>query len=74
MAEEKRRAKMERLRDLSDRELADELRKQRERLFSLRRENVTRQLENTAAIPETKKEIARILTLMRERALTGGGA
>lgn len=74
MAEEKRRAKMERLRGLSDRELADELRKQRERLFSLRRENVTRQLENTAAIPETRKEIARILTLMRERSLAGGGA
>ncbi len=71
MAEEKRRAKLERLRDLSDRELADELKKQRERLFTLRRENVTRQLENTAAIPATKKEIARILTLMNERAAAG---
>ena len=74
MAEEKRRAKLERLRDLSDRELADELRKQRERLFTLRRENVTRQLQNTAAIPETKKEIARILTLMRERSAGERGA
>lgn len=73
MAEEKRRAKLERLRDLSDRELADELRRQRERLFTLRRENVTRQLENTAAIPETKKEIARILTLMQERLPVAGG-
>lgn len=73
MAEEKRRAKLERLRDLSERELADELRKQRERLFTLRRENVTRQLQNTAAIPETKKEIARILTLMRERSTGKGG-
>jgi large subunit ribosomal protein L29 len=65
---------MERLRDLSDRELADELRKQREKLFTLRRENVTRQLQNTAAIPETKKEIARILTLMRERTVGERGA
>ncbi len=73
MAEEKRRAKLERLRALSERELADELRKQRERLFTLRRENVTRQLQNTAAIPETKKEIARILTLMRERSTGKGG-
>lgn len=73
MAEEKRRTRLERLRNLTDRELADELRRQRERLFTLRRENVTRQLENTAAIPETKKEIARILTIMRERARAAGG-
>ena len=73
MAEEKRRAKLDRLRNLNDRELSDEFKKQRERLFTLRRENVTRQLENTAAIPETKKEIARILTLMRERTGAAGG-
>jgi len=73
MAEEKRRTKLERLRNLTDRELAEDLRRQRERLFALRRENVTRQLENTAAIPETKKEIARILTLMREREAASGG-
>ncbi len=73
MPEEKHRAKLERLRDLSDRELADELRRQRERLFTLRRENVTRQLEDTAAIPQTKKEIARILTLMTERQAAAGG-
>lgn len=73
MAEEKRRTRLERLRNMTDQELADELRRQRERLFTLRRENVTRQLENTAAIPETKKEIARILTLMRERELAAGG-
>ncbi len=73
MAEEKRRTRLERLRNLTDRELAEELRRQRERLFTLRRENVTRQLENTAAIPESKKEIARILTIMRERARAAGG-
>ncbi len=73
MPEEKRPAMLERLRGLSDRDLADELRKQRERLFQLRRENVTRQLENTAAIPQTKKQIARILTLMKERDLAARG-
>ncbi|NUQ71107.1 MAG: 50S ribosomal protein L29 [Chthonomonadales bacterium] len=72
MADEKHRTKLERLRGLSDQELTDELRKQRERLFNLRRENVTRQLENTASLPATKKEIARILTLMRERAVPVG--
>lgn len=73
MAEEKRRTRLEKLRGMTNQELADELRRQRERLFTLRRENVTRQLENTAAIPETKKEIARILTIMRERELAAGG-
>lgn len=73
MPEEKHRATLDRLRNLSDHELADELRRQRERLFNLRRENVTRQLENTSAIPHTKRQIARILTLMGERARTAQG-
>ncbi|MCX6362326.1 MAG: 50S ribosomal protein L29 [Armatimonadetes bacterium] len=73
MAEEKIRAKLERLRNLSDQELVDELRKQRERLFQLRRRNVTRQLDNVSSIPETKRDIARILTLQTERAIAGGG-
>jgi large subunit ribosomal protein L29 len=73
MAEEKIRAKLERLRNLSDQELVDELRKQRERLFQLRRRNVTRQLDNVSSIPETKRDIARILTLQTERAIAGSG-
>lgn len=67
MPEEKRRALLDRLRNLSDRELADELTKERAKLFNLRRENITRQLQNTAALSLTKKNIARILTLMQER-------
>jgi large subunit ribosomal protein L29 len=64
---------LERLRNLSDQELVDELRKQRERLFQLRRRNVTRQLDNVSSIPETKRDIARILTLQTERAIAGSG-
>jgi large subunit ribosomal protein L29 len=73
MPEEKRRQTLQRLRELSDRDLADELRRQRERLFNLRRDNVSRHLENTAAIPQTKKQIARILTLLDERAAVAQG-
>jgi len=69
MPQEKRSPMLERLRNLTDRELADELQKQRERLFTLRRDNVSRQLDNSAAIPQTRKMIARILTLQRERVL-----
>ena len=67
MPEKKRGANLDHLRNLSDHELADELGNTRLKLFNLRRENTTRQLENTAAIPQTKKQIARILTLQKER-------
>ena len=67
MADEKMKAVRERLRNLTDQELADELANQRLKLFNLRRENTTRQLENTAALAHTKKQIARILTLQTER-------
>jgi large subunit ribosomal protein L29 len=65
--EEKRKQMLERLRNLGNRELAEELTRARERLFQLKREHITRQLENTAAIPQTKDYIARILTIMKER-------
>jgi large subunit ribosomal protein L29 len=68
MAEEKHRQILERLRGLSDRELAEELDRMRARLFDQRRQNTTRQLENVASIRQTKKQIARILTLQQERA------
>jgi large subunit ribosomal protein L29 len=70
MAEEKVKATRDRLRNLTDLELADELANQRLRLFNLRRENTTRQLENTAAIAHVKKHIARIMTLQTERLMS----
>ncbi|MGC8668314.1 MAG: 50S ribosomal protein L29 [Chthonomonadales bacterium] len=69
MAEEKLRETREKLRNMTDQELADELARQRFLLFDLRRQNTSRQLENTAAIPRVKKQIARILTIQREREL-----
>ena len=68
---EKLREKRERLRNLSDQELLDELANERHKLYDLRSQNTTRQLENTAALTEAKKQIARILTLQREREITG---
>ena len=69
MAEEKLKQIRDRLRNLNEKELADELANQRLRLFNLRRENTTKQLDNTAAIPQVKQQIARILTIQREREL-----
>lgn len=69
MPELKRKPLLERLRVLSDQELADELTNERRKLFDMRRQNTTRQLENTATISVTKKQIARLLTLQKERAM-----
>lgn len=70
MPEQKHRPMLERLRNLTEREMADELSNERQKLFELRRQNTTRQLEDVAAIATTKKQIARLLTLQNERALT----
>lgn len=55
------------LRELSNEELVDALTEAREEKFNLRFQVATNQLDNTARIKAVKKEIARILTVMRER-------
>jgi large subunit ribosomal protein L29 len=55
------------LRELPDDELAQRLSDEREELFNLRFQIVTGQLDNPRRIKEVKREIARILTVMRER-------
>lgn len=72
MPEEKRRTLLDRLRTLSDTELTNELANERQKLFDLRRENITRQLGNTDLLSQTKKKIAQILTLQKERELKTG--
>jgi large subunit ribosomal protein L29 len=41
----------------------------RQELLNLRFQHATRQLENTARVPAVRREIARVLTLLREREL-----
>ena len=55
------------LRELSDDDLGKRLAEQREELFNLRFQDATGALENTARLKQTKREIARILTLQGER-------
>jgi large subunit ribosomal protein L29 len=73
MPDKKRKAVVEELRGLNDQELADALHNERRRLYDLRTQSITKQLENVAAIPHAKKQIARILTLQRERQTAGQG-
>jgi large subunit ribosomal protein L29 len=70
---EKARENIERLRGLTDEELAAELAKVREEQFHQRRRHVTRQLENTAALQNSRRQIARILTLQKERGMAAQG-
>jgi large subunit ribosomal protein L29 len=55
------------LRELSTEELVDELMEAKEERFNLRFQVATNQLDNTARLKTVKKDIARILTVMRER-------
>ena len=57
------------LRDLSQEELLQRLREAKEELFNLRFQAATGQLDNTSRIKETKKDIARICTMIREHEL-----
>ena len=58
------------LRELSDDDLGKQLADRREELFNLRFQDATGALDNTARLKHTKREIARILTLQSERALS----
>jgi large subunit ribosomal protein L29 len=55
------------LRELNDTELEHRLGEAKEELFNLRFQNATGQLDNIARIPQVKKDVARIETLLRER-------
>ena len=56
-------------RDMTDEELDQKLAEAKEELFNLRFQLVTGQLDNPMAIKIMRKEIARILTVIREREL-----
>jgi large subunit ribosomal protein L29 len=55
------------LRELPDDELRQKLADGKEELFNLRFQVVTGQLDNPRRIKQVKREIARVLTVMRER-------
>jgi large subunit ribosomal protein L29 len=55
------------LRELPDDELRQHLADNKEELFNLRFQIVTGQLDNPRRIKQVKQEIARVLTVLRER-------
>ena len=61
------------LRDMSDTELREHIRTARRELFGLRFQHATAELENTAGLHRAKREIARALTIQREREMNANG-
>ena len=58
------------LRDLNDTELAEQASTARRELFGLRFQHATGELDNTAGLREAKREVARVLTVQREREIS----
>lgn len=61
--------KAEELRELAIPELKEKLRELREELFNLRFQKSIHQLENPMRIKQVKRDIARVLTVIREKEL-----
>jgi large subunit ribosomal protein L29 len=60
------------LRQLSEGELLLKEKELGEELFNLRFQHATGQLENVMRIPQVKRDIARMKTILKEKALTKG--
>jgi large subunit ribosomal protein L29 len=58
---------LNKIREMSDAELSEELEKNKKELFNLRFQHVTGQLENPVKMREVRRDIARIKTIMREK-------
>ena len=55
------------LRELNDKMLRDHIATQRRELFGLRLQHATGELENTAGMRTAKRDLARALTVARQR-------
>ncbi len=62
------------LREMGDEELITALAEAKQELFNLRFQHVTGQLDNYARLPQVKKQVARINTILREREIEAAEA
>ena len=60
------------VRFLSEGELHEKERELNEELFNLRFQHATGQLENVMRIPQVKRDLARVKTILREKDLSKG--
>jgi len=61
------------MRDLGDEELIERLESSKEELFNLRFQLATGQLDNPMRIKQVRHDVARILTVLREREIEASG-
>ncbi len=61
--------KITEIRELRPEELGDRLEDMQKQLFALRSQSVTEKLENTNAVKNVRRDIARIKTIIRENEL-----
>ena len=59
---------LNKIRKMTDQEREAELQRMKQELFNLRFQHVTGQLENPVKMREVKRDIARVKTIIRERA------
>jgi len=57
------------LREISEKELVEHIRTARREIFGLRFQHATGELENTAGLGTSKRDLARALTIARERGI-----
>jgi large subunit ribosomal protein L29 len=57
------------LRDMTEGELREHVRTARRELFGLRFQHATGELDNTASLRQAKHDVARALTVARERGI-----
>jgi large subunit ribosomal protein L29 len=62
------------LKELSDPELFERIGTTRQELFNLRFQHVTGQLENSARLTTVKRDVARLMTELREREIAAAEA
>ena len=60
---------LKKIREMSEAELNSELVRMKKDLFNLRFQHVTGQLESPIKMRETKRDIARVKTIIREKEL-----
>ncbi len=57
------------LREITDEELVDHIKTQRREIFGLRFQHATGELENTAGLGNSKRALARAMTIARQRGI-----
>ena len=65
---------MKELRDMDEAELAEKERQLKQEVFNLRFQLATGRIENQMRMRQTRRDLARVKTVMRQKAIAGGKA